>query len=252
MSEYNNSNNNNYNQNRVTTTGLTLFDENGLMLRLAYLDDSLSMIIGQPSIADNGKRKYPQEMRHPFIVTIDRATALYNVIVPKVIKALNDGEDYNGGVFLNKAKTAIFDIRVQNGDVYLVYYKNIGEDRTPGETYAFKCQRTQIVESYNPDGSTFEQSSVEGYFAVFCKYLESGVYDLHSGAAHGVRKANNYTTTSIFNYLRSIAAKLGVTIENSRPNTVTSGFMDVPDNGPDELPFVTTEPVHTTMDGLLN
>ena len=252
MAEYNNTNNNSY-QNRVTTSGMTIFDENNLMLRMSYLDDSLSLVIGQPSVADNGKKKYPQELRHPFIITLDRATALYDVIVPKVLKALEEGEDYNGGVFLNKAKNAIFEIRVQSGDVYLVYYKNIGEDRTPGETFAFKCQRTQIIESYNPDGSSFEQSSVEGYFALFCKYLESGIYDLHNASAHAYRKANSYTISSIFNYLKSIAVKLGVTMESNRPaSTVSSGFMDIPDNAPEEAPFVTTEPAHTTMDGLLS
>lgn len=247
----NNSNNNSY-QNRVTTSGLTFFDENGLMLRLGYLDDSLSLVMGQPSVAENGKKKYPQEMRHPFIITIERATALYNIIVPKAIKALEDGENYNGGVFLNRAKNAIFEINVENGDVYLVYYKNIGEDRTPGETYAFKCQKTQIVEAYNPDGTSFEQTAVEGYFAVFCKYLESGIYDLHNGVGHSIRKANLYTTNAIFNYLKSIAIKLGVSMESHRPSNVNSGFMEIPDNSPEEVPFVSNEPVHTSMEGLLS
>ena len=73
--------NNNYQQNKVTTSGLTLFDENGIMLRLAYLDESFSIMIGEPKIADNGKRTYPQETRYPFILTIDRAAALYDEII---------------------------------------------------------------------------------------------------------------------------------------------------------------------------
>lgn len=251
-----NNTNNTFQHNKVTTSGMTLFDEAGLMLRLSYLDDSLSLVIGQPSVDDSGKRKYPQEMRHPFIITIDRATALYTSIIPKVMKALEDGEDYNGGVFLNKAKTAIFEIRVQSGDVYLIYYKNIGSDRKPGETFAFKCQRTQIIESYNPDGSSFDQSSVEGYFAVFCKYIESGIYDLHCGSGHSVRKATAYMTTSIFNYLKAISAKLGVTVESSKQyqssHMVSNGFMDIPDGSPEEIPFAPSEPVRTSMDGLLS
>ena len=232
-------NNNNTFQNRVSTSGITLFDENGIMLRLGYLDDSLSLLMGEPKLADNGKRSYPQEMRHPFIITMDRASALYNeIILKKVLKAMEDGEDYDGGIFLNKRKDAIFEIRVQQGEVYLVYYKDIKEDRTPTDTYVFKCNKTNIVENYNPDGTNFEQSNVEGVFMVFCKYLEAGIYDIHNSSAHAFRKGNNYTTTSIFNHLKAIAAKLGATVssgysnQNHTPFSADAGTTDLGEDIP--------------------
>ena len=246
MPEYNNNYNgatNNQFQNRVTTSGLTLFDENGVMLRLAYLDDSFSLLIGEPKLSENGKRSYPQEMRHPFIITMDRATTLYEkIILKKVLSSFEKGENYNGGVFLNKRKDAIFEIRVQDGDIYLVYHNEIGEDRKPKNSYVFKCQKTSTIENYNPDGSDFSQSQEEGTFMVICKYFESGIFDIANSSAHAYRKGNHYTTTAIFNYLKGIAAKLGVTVERStnftsRSNDSNSGFMNIPNNSGDELPF---------------
>ena len=168
---------NNSFQNKVTTSGITLFDENGVMFRMGYLDDSLSLLMGLPSVADNGQSSYPQELRYPFIITMDRACALYNeIIVKKVLPALEAGEDYNGGIFLNKRKDAIFEIRIQQGDIYLAYHKEIGDDRQPKNSYVFKCGKTAVVEGYNTDGSTFEQSNVEGVFMMICKYFEAGIY----------------------------------------------------------------------------
>lgn len=239
MADYNNTNNN-Y-QNRITTSGMTLFDENSTMLRLSYLDDSFSLIIGECQIADNGKRKYPQELRHPFIITMDRAIALNDHVIPKAINALTNNENYNGGVLLNRRKDALFEIRVENGDVYLVYHKEIDENCNPKNSFVFKCQKTDLIESYHVGSMDFVKSSVEGYFAIFCKYIEAGIFDMTGSSAHAFRKGNQYTTNHIFDYLKGIASKLGITIENQHNynnNQSNSGFMNVPPETDDELPFL--------------
>ena len=242
-----NNNTNGYQANRVSTSGLTLFDDNGVMLKLGYLDDSLSLVIGMPKVAESGKRSYPQEARHPFIITMDRAAALYNeIITKKVVEALEKGEDYNGGIFINKRKDAIFEVRVQQGDIYLAYHKDIGEDRTPKESHIFKCSKTPIVESYQVDGSSFEMGAVDGTFMLICKYFEAGIDGVHCADTHGFRVKNYYTTNSIFNYLKSFAAKLGVTVDRAsygQTSAPTSGFMsDAELNAPDEsgVPFEAT------------
>lgn len=227
-------NNNNF-INKITTSGITLFDENGTMLRLGYLDDSLSLVIGEPRLADNGKKTYPQDARHAFIITMDRANAFYqNILMDKALSAIENGRDYSGGIFLNKRKDAIFEVRIQQGDIYFIYHKDIKEDRTPTNSYVFKCQKTSIVEGYNPNGSEFSQSEVEGVFMVICKYFESGIFDVHNSATHAFRKGNAYTTNAIFNYLKGISAKLGVTIGNGYSNN-RSGSYDNPEH--EELPF---------------
>ena len=247
--------NNGYQQNKVTTTGLTLFDENGIMLKLAYLDDSLSLMIGEPRVADNGKRTYPQETRYPFILTMDRAAALYeNIVLGKVLPAIENGTNYNGGVFLNRRNDAIFEIRVQNGDVYLVYYKEIGEDRVAKSTHVFKCQKTTLIEKYATDGSHFEKSEAHSFFMLFCKYLESGVFDMNNSSTHSFRRANHYTTNKIFNYLEALAAKLGVSLENrSYQQAAANAFMDMSHTDEDGMPFsMANTTTTTTLDGILS
>lgn len=246
--------NNTFQKNRVSTSGITLFDENGIMLKLSYLDDSFSLVLGEPRVADNGKRSYPEDLRHPFILTLDRAQALYeNIILRKVLPAIESGEDYNGGVFLNKRKDSIFEVHLQSGDLYLVYYKDIGEDRTPGSTLAFKCQKTQIIESYHPDGTSFEQSSIEAYFMVFVKYLESGIFDMFNSSTHAYRKANYFTTNRIFTLLESICTKLGISIENrsygNRSNTGFDEQLPFSDDIPSAYP---AGPAQTSLEGLLS
>ena len=49
---------NNYQENRVSTTGITLFDDNSMMLRLMYLGDTFSVIIADPEKNENGKNTY--------------------------------------------------------------------------------------------------------------------------------------------------------------------------------------------------
>ena len=244
--------NNTFQQNKVTTAGCTFFDENGVMLRLAYLDDSFSIMIGEPKLADNGKRTYPQETRYPFILTLDRGAALYDeIIIPKVLAAIENGNDYNGGVFLNRRNDAIFEIRVQQGEVYLVYYKEIGEDRVPKSTHVFKCQKTAVVERYNPDGSYFEKSESHSYFMLFCKYLESGLYDMNNSSTHSYRRANYYTTNKIFTYLEGLAAKLGVTVENrSYHQPTNNAFMEMNNSDAEELPFPVNNTA-TSLEGML-
>lgn len=247
--------NNNFQQNKVSTSGITLFDENGIMLKLGYLDDSLSLLIGEPKIADNGKRSYPQDTRYPFIITLDRATALYEkIILEKVLPAIENGTNYNGGVFLNKRNDAIFEIRVQDGDVYLVYHKEIGEDRVPKSSHVFKCQKTPVIENYHTDGSHFEKSDTEAYFLLFCRYVDAGIYDLNNSSAHSFRKANYYTTNKIFNYLEGLASKLGVTIESrSFKPSVSNAFMDVSNAEGDLISFNPDEQsAQTSLEGLIS
>lgn len=246
---------NQYQQNRVTTSGCTLFDENSIMLRLGFLDDGFTILFGDPK-QDGMNKTYPLEKRHSLILRPERATALLeNIIVDKVLPAMENGTSYNGGVFLNRRKDSILEVRVQDGEVYLAFHKGIDENRVPKESYVFHFQKTQIIENYNPDGSAFEQFDVHGCFMLFCKFLESGVYDINNSSAHSMRKANYYTTNKIFRYLEGLATKLGVTVENrSYQNGSSSGFSQSPEgiqSSQDIMP-IPTDNAATSLEGLVS
>jgi hypothetical protein len=236
-------NNGNYqqNQNRISTTGITLFDENSVMLRLSYLDDTLSITIGMPKASDTGKNSYPEDMRYSFLITADRAAALYHhIILNGAAKAIEEGTEFCRGLFLNKGKSAVMQIRVQDGEAYLVFCKNINDQRVAENSYVFHFSKTESITDYDEKtGSFTSKESIDGQFFLFCKYIESGVYEVSNAGTHSFRKGNRYTTNSIFNYLKAIAAKLGVTPEKNNyrgTHAEVSGFLNEPSNE-EELPF---------------
>lgn len=233
---------NSYPDNKVSTNGITLFDDSGMMLRLGYLGDSFSMFIADPVKLETGKNSYPEKNRHSFLLTADRAAALYNEVIMKdIMEAFAAGEDMSKGVFLNRQKTAIVEIRLHQGEFYLVYFKDIDEDRKAKENFAFHFQKTDVIIDYDGLEGTFAgQTPVDGNFYVFCRYLEAGIYELCKPSGHSVRKAYTYTMTSIFNYLKALSQKLGVVVQpafqrNSGFPQQTSGAQA--DEG---LPFVNT------------
>lgn len=250
-------NNEGFRQNKISTAGITLFDENSVMLRLSYLGETLSISICMPKDNGNGKNSYPEEMRHPFLVTADRAAALYeDVVLKEMLPAVESKQNFCKGIFLNRMKTAIMELRIQDGEIYLVYCKDINENRVSESSYVFHFQKTDLISDYDPSGSYGEQSTSEGSFFLFCKYLESSIYEIPNASAHAVRRGNDFTTRNIFNNLKAIAAKLGVTPEpvngyGYHRNTEPSGFMNIPDGSDDELPF-SDEPTASTMEELLS
>lgn len=217
---------------KVNTSSFTLFNEENVMLKLAYLDDfSLSVVIGASDMS-NGKRTYPKDKRESFIITIDRAAALYDIIFEKVLPAIRNDENYDGGVLLSKRKDSLFQIRVQDGEVYAVYLKNIDANRHPGATYVYKFSKIPVIENYNPETSQFESRHIHAHFTLFIKFLEAAVLMGAHASTHSYRYANKYITDIILNTLKSMAAKMGVTIETYTPSgnqqSSNSGF---------ELPF---------------
>lgn len=224
--------------NKITTNGGTFWDREGTMLKLSYLDDSFSIQLSTPSIGENGKRSYPEKNRHNLLMTADRAAALYNeVILKQLLPAFEQGENLSKGVFLNKAKTAILEIKVKDGEWFLLYHRDIDEDRKPKESYGFRFEKTDVIEDYKAETGEFAgQQSIDGMFYIFCAYLDMGINELCKPSGHAVRTSTNYTVTSIFNYLKSISQKLGVTVEPAYRRT--SGFnASAMNNNEDPLPF---------------
>lgn len=245
--------------NKITTNGATLWDESGMMLRLSYLDESFSIQISTPFVSETGKKTYPEKNRHNLLLTADRAAALYHeVILNQILPAYERGENLSKGVFLNRGKTAILEVRVQDGEFYLIYYKDIDEDRKAKSNYAFHFAKTDLIEDYKFETGEFAgQRSADGWFYIFAKYLEMGIYELCKPSGHAVRAATSYTVTAIFNYLKSISQKLGVVVEpayrrNSGFNTPNAG-MNAPTD--EEIPFdnapTVEEVAPTDMAGML-
>jgi len=254
------SNNSSFQANRINTTGITLFDNESMMLRMSYLGETLSMMIATPFVGDNGKKSYPDSNRHSILLTADRAAVLYNEVILKgVLPAVEAKQDFVAGVFLNRKKESILQLRVQDGEIYLVLLTNINQDRVAENSYVFHFQKTEMIYGYDASGSFDSQEEAEGVFFLFCKWLDEGLASLTSAAGHSMRKANDYSQSQIFNYLKGIAAKLGVTIENGyrrqsngyNNQAPNPGFMQIPEGAGEEIPFDDT-PTAGAIDDLIS
>lgn len=239
---------------KVNTSSFTLFNEDGVMLKLAYLDDfSLSIVIGTSEV-NNGKRTYPKEKRESFIVTSDRAAALYDIIVKKAMVAIEEGRNYDGAVLLSKRKDSMLQIRVQDGDVFAVYMKNIDANRQPGATFIYKFSKVPVIEKYNPETSEFEAREIHAHFALFIKFVEAAILMGTHASTHSYRYANKYVTDLTLNTLKSMAVKMGVTVETYQPsyggNQPNTGF-DLPFGSEETTQMPTIEEVNS-FDGIFN
>lgn len=215
-----------YNElNKVNTNGITLFDDKGNMLKLGYLGESFSCMISIPAKSESGKNTYPEKNRHNFLLTHDRAATLYQkIIVKDILEAYEAGNNMVRGLPLNRAKTNMISIRLEDGELYLIFSENIDENRMTEDNYAFHFTKTDVIDEYNPkDGSYAGQYGVEGAFWIFCSYLEAGVYELCKPSGHSVRRAQSYTNQAFFNYLKAISQKLGVVVEPAFKKS--SGFV---------------------------
>lgn len=226
--------------NKVNTNGITLFDDKGNMLKLGYLGESFSGMISIPVKSESGKNTYPEKNRHSFLITHDRAAALYKkVILQDILESYASGQNMVRGIPLNRAKTNVLSIRLEDGELYLVFSENIDENRMTEDNYAFHFTKSDIIDEYNPkDGSYAGQYGVEGAFWIFCYYLKAGIYELCKPSGHSVRRAQSYTNQAIFNYLKAISQKLGVVVEPAFKKS--SGFAaqsPTTEGGDDELPF---------------
>jgi hypothetical protein len=241
---------------KVNTSSFTLFNgdnDGNIMLKLAYLDDfSLSVVIGAPEM-NNGKKSYPKEKRESFIITTDRAAALYELIMHKVLPAVGKNEYYDGGVLLSKRNDSMFQIRHENGEICGLYYKNIDAERHPGSTFVYKFPKVAVIEKYNPTVGEFESKEVNAQFALFIKFLEAAILMGTHATTHSYRYANKYVTDLMMNTLKSMASKMGVTVETYHPynnQQSSSGFNDLPFGGDNNMSVPSIEEVNT-LDGIL-
>jgi hypothetical protein len=205
-----------YTKVNITTNSLALFDESGTMLKLGFLNENVTIMMCSPVISNEGKKTYPQEARVNFLINADRVGALHDVIMDKVLSAIAENRNYNGGVFLDQKKNRVFDIRVQDGDVYAVYYIDIDADRRPKRTVVFKFNKAPIIEKYSPESGEFELREAHSQFFVFVKAL-SGFLECISGInAHAYKYTNMYQNNRISKMLEEVCVKLGINITPNR------------------------------------
>lgn len=213
----------------ITTNSLTFFDENGIMLRCSFLDEAIAIQLCAP-VMNGEKRTYPKEVRENILLTKDRAAALYDLTFRKVIPAMESKTNYNGGVFTSAKKDNIFEIRIQNGEAYVLLHRDIDANRQPKRTIIFKFASCPVIEKYNSTSGEFEIEEIQAQLLLFIKLLEGFVYEVNSASSHAMRYANRFTTDKIFKYLGEMAAKLGISLQSNGYSNNPNPAFDTPTN----------------------
>lgn len=199
------------NQFSVTTSLISMFDENSYQLRLSGLESGLSFAIWVPQVSPEGKLSYPQESRFTTIMNSDAVGAMDWLIKNRIVPDWQAGKDFKYGVPCNRSMTNMIDIIGQNGEIYLRVSKDIDENRQAKNVYQFKFTNTPIVIGYDPQSGNFDVDRVPAQFTMFTEVIAAYNAVAYS-AGHGVRVAERFTISSFYNYLQAIAAKLGVVV----------------------------------------
>ena len=190
----------------VTTSLISMFDENGYQLRLAGMESGMSIAIWIPQVTPEGKMTFPQQSRFSTILSSDTVGSL-DWLIPD----WQAGKDFKYGVPANRNMTSMIDIIGSGGEIYLRISRDIDEDRKAKNVYQFKFVNTPIIVGYDPQTGAFDVDHVPAQFTMFTEVV-SAYTAITALSGHGTRVATKFTISSFYNYLQAISAKLGVVV----------------------------------------
>ena len=195
----------------VSTSLISMFDENSNQLRLAGMESGMSIAIWVPQVSPEGKMTFPQQSRFNTILSSDTVGSLDWLIKNRIVPDRQAGKDIKYGVPANRSMTAMIDIIGISGDIYLRISRDIDEDRKAKNVYQFKFVNTPVIIGYDPQTGNFDVDHIPAQFTMFTEVI-SAYTAISALSGHGTRVATKFTVSSFYNYLQAIAAKLGVVV----------------------------------------
>ena len=208
MAEY--QSNNSVQQNTrptITTNMFTLWDRNGIQLRVSGMDNGLSIAMWFPFVEQNGSRKYPVEQRYSTILSQKNVQAFEEILFNFIVPAYQQGKNSKKGIFTNAAHTVMLEVETRDGEFYLNMHRNCdATTRVPQTTHTFKFDVVMVTDEFNQVTGELGVIPVQADFFIFAKAIRA--YSDQVGgsvAAHGQRIANNFRNNQFMDYIRAIA-----------------------------------------------
>lgn len=201
---------NNRDRMSITTSLFTLWDEAGNQLRIACLDNGLSVAIWVPFHSQDGRRTYPQEQRYSTICVPKCVIALENIIYEDIVPAYQQGRNLKKGVYTNNAHTNMLEVEVREGDFYFNFHRNCDPmTRIPQITISFKFDVYQIVSAFDPYSGEIQYEPIQADFFIFAKAIRAFT-DLAGGmiGGHGNRVASSRMSEQLMSYIKAIAMQV--------------------------------------------
>lgn len=215
----------------VTSSLVSMFDENSNQLRIAGYDTGLQIGIWVPSVSPEGKMTFPQENRHTIILSQEAVATLDCLLKNEVIEKVASHQPFKKGIPANRSATNMLDLIVTDtGDVYLRMNRDLNADKVAKETWLYKFAKDAITTNYNPQTGEFDVEMIDAQFALFCNTI-SAYTGMSQVAGHGAHNVLNYEMNRMYRYLQGIAAKLGVSITTEYGNGGQSSIRTTQDQG---------------------
>lgn len=211
MSYQNNTDNNQ--QVHVNTNSITMFSGD-VMLRVSLYDQNMSLSF-TAALTDSatGKRKFPKENAVNVLLTSDRVTALYSIIMNRTMNALENKITRSDSLMCNRDGSTIIGIEVTPEMlVNLVCYSGIGDDRIPKRILKFTFQDISSILNYNASTGDFtvDENPIRAQFLLFVKVLDGFLMSCCGASSHFGRYYDRYSNRRVMSSIDAMASKMGV------------------------------------------
>ena len=210
------------NQPSVNTYSLSFFNDDKIMMKIIFFNDSLTVNICIPTV-EGGKTTYPKDNRHSVVLKPRDVVAIHQLIMDEVLPAYSQGKAKDVGVFTNRDKTQMFEAVTTGGELYVVIHDKIA-NRVPAVSYMFKFNKVDIVKNYNIEAVSCDIEQIDAEFALFVKILESFA-DMCSGiTAHEEHMRYSYFMDTVKSYLNAFNTKFNLGLGKGYSSSANSGF----------------------------
>jgi hypothetical protein len=200
----------------VSTTCVTLKSDDA-RLKIGLYDDSFSVEFSLPDVDVNGQKTWPRDNSHriSFILTPERAAAMYDSIQNELIPAMKEGRPLSTGYPTNNEGSRIVDMAFDpNGNLMLRGFANVdSETRRAGIAVYFPFNKIVNVTDYNKDTGSFNAREVHANFYLFIWLLKAYLIGTMMCAPHSIKK--DWYFKQEIKRVNDMAVKLGVPVNQS-------------------------------------
>lgn len=256
MDYYNQQNNDNKDRSAIQTRGAQFKDINckfPMALELGYSDDLITLTF-TPPLPDQervkGQKLFDYKNQIKSGMSRLKAHELY-MAYEKIIKpALEKNEGKFVGIKIASGKHVIgIDTGVdlfKDGTPHpcFILIRNISDSMTSSDVIVYEFNRSEMLIDYNPSSGTVKETALlDAEFDTFMQDLESARDASSKAYIHAARQVDNRHKSTLVEYLKGIATKVGAPIPAGNTysggssssyggaNIFSSGGSD------DELPF---------------
>lgn len=203
----------------ISTTGLTFFNDEQMMLQVSFLNQSLSFTF-RKGVTDpmSGTTRYPKaESGSPStLLTSDIAATFYELLTTDFMPWYASGkaceEAHSVGVFTNKNKSTIIDMYAGPDTRYpqLRLFAKINESNIPAETYIYTLKPNAYIGDYHIECKNYKVDEIDGQLLMILKSISTFLEAVTRADQHVEAFGTAYDRNRVYEYLTKIGNRVGL------------------------------------------